>query len=274
MSGDTPDLPKALLSNGHIRVKTCRHGPMAYHVGDTFIGRAFDLYGEYAEAEAAFLAQLLKPGMVALDIGANIGALSIFMAKAVGPGGTVLAMEPQRPVFQLLCANVALNALGNVYTYHAAAGASEGTVMVPRIDYAKGGNFGGVSLIGTDEGESVACHTIDGLAPSRCNLIKIDVEGMENEVVAGATKTIGKFRPAIYMENDRRDRAEELFGRMFDLGYRVYWHLPMLYNPDNFFRNPENKYENLISRNIICLPAELQVKVENLEEITDPTIKF
>jgi len=274
MNGDAQDLPGPLLSNGQIRVKTCRHGPMAYHVGDTYIGRAFDLYGEYAEAEAVFLAQLLKPGMAALDIGANIGALSIFMANAVGPRGAVLAMEPQRQVFQLLCANVALNALGNVYTYHAAAGVSEGTILVPRVDYAKGGNFGGVSLIGTEKGEPVPCRTIDGLALGRCDLIKIDVEGMENEVVAGAAATIGRFRPTIYLENDRRDRSEELLGRMLDLDYRVYWHLPKLYNPDNFFKNPVNEYENLISRNIICLPAERQVTVENLKEITDPAVAF
>ncbi len=274
MNGDAQDLPGPLLSNGQIRVKTCRHRPMAYHVGDTYIGRAFDLYGEYAEAEAVFLAQLLKPGMAALDIGANIGALSIFMANAVGPRGAVLAMEPQRQVFQLLCANVALNALGNVYTYHAAAGASEGTILVPRVDYAKGGNFGGVSLIGTEKGEPVPCRTIDGLALGRCDLIKIDVEGMENEVVAGAAATIGRFRPTIYLENDRRDRSEELLGRMLDLDYRVYWHLPKLYNPDNFFKNPVNEYENLISRNIICLPAERQVTVENLKEITDPAVAF
>jgi len=274
MNGDAPAPPPPLLSNGQIRVKNCRRGPMAYHVGDTYIGRAFDRYGEYAEAEAVFLAQLLRPGMAALDIGANIGALSIFMAQQVGPGGAVLAMEPQRPVFQLLCANVALNALGNVYTYHAAAGASEGTLLVPRVDYAKGGNFGGVSLLGTDKGEPVPCRTVDGLALSRCDLIKIDVEGMENEAVAGATATIGKFRPVIYMENDRRDRSEELLGRMFGLEYRVYWHLPMLYNPDNFFKNPVNEYENLISRNVICLPAERGITVENLTEITDPAIKF
>ncbi len=247
---------------------------MAYNIGDTYVGRSLDLYGEYVEGEAEILNQLLKPGMVAFDVGANMGALTVFMAKKVGPQGAVAAFEPQRHIFQLLCANIALNGLMNVHTYHGAVGAEQRTLHVPVVNYEQGGNFGGLSLIDVDRGEPVPCHTLDGLKFNRCDVMKIDVEGMENEVLIGGAETIKNFRPILYMENDRRDRAERLLTHLFELEYRVYWHLPPLFNQDNFFGNRENVFENLISRNIICLPRERGINVEGMQEITDPTIKF
>ncbi|MBT6094239.1 MAG: FkbM family methyltransferase [Rhodospirillaceae bacterium] len=247
---------------------------MAYNIGDTYVGRSLDLYGEYVEAETAILDQLLKPGMVALDIGANMGAHTVYMAKKVGLEGAVAAFEPQRHIFQLLCANVALNGLMNVHTYHAAVGAENGNIHVPVVNYEKGGNFGGLSLIDVERGEPVLCHTLDGLNFNRCDVMKVDVEGMEHEVLVGGAKTIKKFRPVLYMENDRRERAELLLAHLFELEYRVYWHLPSLFNPDNFFQNRDNVFGNLISRNILCLPREREINVEKMQEITDPAVKF
>jgi len=247
---------------------------MAYNIGDTYIGRSFDLYGEYVEEETRMLDQLLRPGMIALDIGANIGAHTIFMARKVLPGGLVAAFEPQREVFQLLCANIALNALHNVHTHHVALGAEPDEIIVPFIDYEKSGNFGGLALGDHDKGETVPCRTVDDMNLRRCDVMKIDVEGMENEVIAGATQCIEKFRPALYVENDRRERSEELLSRLFDLNYRVFWHLPRLYNPGNFFDNDDNEFGNLISRNILCIPNERQITIEKMQEITDPAVTF
>ena len=270
---DTPS-SASILDQQHIRVKHCRHGPMAFNVQDRFIGRSFDLYGEYVEGEIQMFDQLLRPGMVALDVGANIGAHTIFMARKVQPGGVVIAFEPQRQIFQLLCANVALNAIQNVHTFHAATGAEEGQIKVPMVNYEEEGNFGGVALGGHENGETVACRTIDSYGLGQCHFMKIDVEGMECETLAGADATIKRCRPFLYIENDRRDRAEELLTRLFGLEYRVYWHLPLLYNPENFFGNTENVFEGLISRNILCLPNEMKVSIDGMQEITDPTIKF
>lgn len=270
MSGAPSADTAALLSNRHIRVKTCRHGPMAYPIGDAYVGRSFDLYGEYGEDEVRMLDQLLRPGMVALDIGANIGAHTVVMAQKVGPDGAVAAFEPQREIFQLLCTNVTLNALHNVRTYHSAVGAEAGDIIVPAIDYEKGGNFGGVALGGHDKGERVGCQTIDGLKLRQCHVMKIDVEGMENDVLRGAADTIAKFRPTLYLENDRRERSEELLNRVFSMDYKAYWHLPRLFSPDNYFANSENVFGNIVSRNILCLPRERNVTVEQMREITDP----
>ncbi len=271
---DTPRIPPPLLENRHIRLKACRHGAMAYNARDIYVGRSLDLYGEYGEEEFRMLDQVLKPGMVALDIGANMGALTIPMAKKVGQTGTVLAFEPQREIFQLLCANASLNALHNIDARHAALGAAAGEILVPPFDYEKGGNFGGIAFGAYEAGERVAALTIDALELTRCHVMKVDVEGMENEVLRGAESTIGRFRPTLYLENDRRERAKELIERLFSMDYVAYWHLPRLFNPDNFFANPENVFDNLVSRNVLALPAEREVKVEQMRRITDPAEPF
>ena len=86
-----------------------KYGRMLYNPNDKYIGRSLNLYGEFSEGEIALFRQLIKPGFVVLDIGANIGCHTVFMAQAMENSGRVIAIEPQRLTHQLLCANVALN---------------------------------------------------------------------------------------------------------------------------------------------------------------------
>lgn len=277
MTTSGKDLPKPLLTNGTIRLKACRTGPLLYNIQDVYIGRSLELYGELSAAEAAIYRQVLKPGMTAIDAGANIGCHTVLMGQLVGPNGRVHAFEAQRQIHQLLCANVALNTLDNVHTHHRAVGRDTGEIQVPAIDYTKPGNFGGVSLATADNDaltddhgwETVPLTTIDALSLKACHLIKIDVEGMEQEVLRGARETLKAHQPILYVENDRRDRADALADYLLGAGYRLYWHLPPLYNPDNFFGNEENVFGNIISRNMLCIHVSRTTRVEHLQEITE-----
>ena len=203
------DAAAVLLANGNLRIKNTRHGLMAYNVNDIYVGRSLDCYGEYSRGETTLFAQLAGSGSVAVDVGANIGALTIPLARMVGPGGSVIAMEPQRAAYQLLCANLALNELGNVRAIQAAVGRAPGRTFVPVLDQAKPVNFGAVEV--TDMGgEPVGVISIDSLQLPACHLIKIDVEGQEQSVIAGAAKTIARLRPTLYVENDRRHHSADL----------------------------------------------------------------
>ncbi|HEY0707108.1 MAG TPA: FkbM family methyltransferase, partial [Polyangia bacterium] len=139
-------LPESLISDQLTRMAHGRHGPMVYGCNDLFIGRSVDLYGEWAQAELDLLGVLLKPGDIAIDVGANIGTHTIFFGQRVGPQGRVFAFEPQGMAFRWLAANVALNHLDNVVLFPMAAGRQAGTIAVPAVDYGKAGNFGGLSL--------------------------------------------------------------------------------------------------------------------------------
>ena len=82
---------------------------MLYSIADIYIGRSLDLLGEFCEDEARLHRDVIGEGDVVVDAGANIGSHTVVYGKAVGPAGRVHAFEPQRLVFQVLCAIVALH---------------------------------------------------------------------------------------------------------------------------------------------------------------------
>lgn len=243
-------------TNGFNILLPTRLGWMVVNKHDKYIGRSFQVYGEFSEIEAELLCGAVREGGAVVEVGANVGAHTIALASAVGPAGTVIAFEPQRLVFQMLCANLALNSIPNVYPYHAAVGRSPGTITVPELSPDMPNNFGGVSMDVTGAGQAVPLVTIDDLGLSACDLIKVDVEGMEEEVLAGASGTITKFRPVLYVENDRLEKSASLIRFVRDLGYRMWWHLPPLYNPSNFLGNKENIFPGVVSCNMLCVPKE------------------
>jgi FkbM family methyltransferase len=240
-------------------VKQCRHGTFHYFPHDQFVGRSLDRYGEFSEHEAILFAQLLKPGAVVVEAGANIGALTVPIARQVGPAGRVVAYEPQAVLAALLTRNLAANGLVHAEVRRAALGAQPGTAHVPRIDYRAGGNFGGVAL--GDAGDAVPVETIDGLALARLDFLKIDVEGMEIEVLAGGATTIRRCRPVLYVENDRAENSRALISTLFDLDYRAWWHFAGLFNPANHFGVAENLFAGFVSVNLLCFPASWGMSV-------------
>jgi FkbM family methyltransferase len=243
---------------------------MLYLVTDQYIGQSLDRYGEFSEGEVELFRQVVQPGWCILDIGANMGAHTVFLAQATGPRGCVRAFEPQRVLFQILCANIALNTLDNVYTYHAAAGREEATITVPRLDYAVVQNFGSLSLGNWSEGDRVPMITVDSLHLPACHLMKIDVEGMEAEVLAGAAQTIRQFRPVLYVENDRQEKSAALICQLLALEYRLYWHMPPLFNAKNFFGVAENAFGRIVSVNMLGLHVSVSQDIRGLPEITSP----
>lgn len=260
-----------IIPEGKINhLKACRYGWKLYNVHDVYIGKALDVYGEIEEEQVACFRNLVKPGDVVLDIGANIGGHTVVFSKIVGPKGAVVAFEPQRFIFQTACANVALNSLTNVHLYHAAAGANNGAIVVPVLDGTRELNFGGLSLGSHERGERVRMLSIDSMKLQKCDFIKIDVEGMEAEVINGARETIEKHLPILYVENDREAKSKELIQLIQSFGYDMYWHLPKLYNEKNFFGNTANVFENTISINLVCVQASKHPKITGLRRVVGP----
>jgi hypothetical protein len=92
---------------------------------------------------------------------------------------------------------------------------------------------------------------------------------MEKAVLDGAADTIGRCRPVLYVENDRRDQSAALIATIQSLGYRLYWHTPPLYSADNFFANTVNHFPGLVSGNVLCFPQEAEVAC-NLTPVLGP----
>lgn len=257
------------MSPPFVKQLTTRHGPMLALPGDAFVTRCLEVYGEFSPGERTLLEQLVAHGTVVVEVGANIGAHTVNLARACAPG-PLYAFEPQQRVFQILCANLVLNGIDNVVASPDACGAEPGEAMIPHLDYARDGNFGAVSLQAVDPGGwPVRVVRIDDLNLPGCRLLKIDVEGFEAEVLRGAAATIARHRPFLYVENDRGPKQRALIAQVYALGYRAYWHTPPIIQTDNFNGVSHNVFgANYLSVNMLCLPNEMTVQIDL--ELIDP----
>lgn len=146
---------------------------------------------------------------VIFDVGANIGTFTTLFAKTY-PRSTIYSFEPQRTVFQQLCGNVAINNFYNVHTFNMALGNDYTTLVVNEPDYFYPNDFGTFSLVEStvktsSEKMFVTLRKLDWFCDhyqiQRLDLLKIDVEGMDLQVLEGARNSIEKFSPIIFTEH-------------------------------------------------------------------------
>jgi FkbM family methyltransferase len=264
-----------LIAEPYVLV-AARHGTMLVNRNDVYMGQAYLAYGECCELETRFLLSLLRvPGLV-IEVGANMGVHTVPMARALS-GRRLLALEPQPVIFQQLCANLALNGLMHVTALPYACGSATGAIRIETQDYLRPGNFGAASVgfpaRATASETIVQCVRLDDLVPpdgEAVGLIKIDVEGMELEVLQGARGILERSRPMLYVENDRVERSAELIGWLMEREYRLWWHLPPLFHAGNLRGLEEDRYPGVCSFNMLCLPRGSPMQVEGQAEILDP----
>jgi FkbM family methyltransferase len=260
----SPDVPLAIVR--------ARHGWMAYNPHDLYIGRSIERYGEFGEAELDVMRLALPPGGVVFDVGANIGTHAVAFARHVGPSGMVFSFEPQRVVHGILQTNATLNGLTAIHAVHAAVGKEPGQLLVPDFVYGNEGNYGAIAMEPAERGWPVRVVTLDEyLWVPRCDLVKIDVEGMEPDVLDGGRAFLERFRPVLFVENDRARTSEAVLSRLLAAGYRVYWHIVPLYRAGNWRGDAENIFGNTGTINVLCIPREREQNVVGLPEVLDAT---
>ena len=213
------------------------HGTMILNRYDQMVlgpnqgyGVSFNLLNrsKFDESEAALVIALLDArrrhfgdGVTALDLGANIGVFTVEWARHMTGWGSVLAVEAQERIFHALAGNVAINNCFNARPLWAAVTSEAGWMRIPVPNYLAVASFGSLQLRpGTpmeDFGQTVDYSTehtvpvraisVDSLGLTRLDLIKVDVEGMEMEVLQGARQTIGRCLPILVVEHIKSDRA-------------------------------------------------------------------
>jgi len=153
------------------------------------------------EKELPQMIHMMRPGMVFVDVGANVGTYSIRAARLLGLSGKVFSFEPLQANRNRLEAAIAANATHNVVVSAAAVGDRNG--MVTLYDAGR-------------ESSASVCHTtgiafnarmitldtfVDETGLQRLDWIKMDIEGAEPLVVRGARELIHRFKPAFLFEN-------------------------------------------------------------------------
>lgn len=162
------------------------------------------------EAQAAYDCLKDRDRPVIFDVGANVGTFTTWMSRLF-PAGKIYCFEPQRLVFQMLCGNMAVNNLENCYVYNMGLGANNARVHIPEPDYYKPDDFGTFSLVEdrfrnkSEHASWVEILTLDTFVDlyhvNRVDYIKIDVEGMDLDVLKGATNTLKQFSPSLFIEH-------------------------------------------------------------------------
>jgi FkbM family methyltransferase len=264
------------------QIAQTKHGQMVVLANDLYISRSLIEYGEWTETEFDLMAQVLQPGDHVIDVGANIGSLTVAFAKRIGPSGIVYAFEPQPRIFQVLSTNCVLNNAVNARLFNAACGPDDGMLEIIEMAYDTPLNYGAVKLDELASAAASANITNPGQALSRnvpilklddvyqhktLKLMKIDVEGMETQVLAGASRIIKELRPAMYIENEFADKSPELVKAVFDLGYDAYWHLAPCFNPDNFKGRKDDIFGGVACVNMLCVPRDKSGTIDGMTKI-------
>jgi FkbM family methyltransferase len=279
-------LKPLLPSAGFNQIVNGRYGLVLFNQNDTVVGQSILYYGEYFKYEVDVFSYVVQPGWHVVDAGANIGAHTQALSGIVGQDGWVYAFEPQRLVFQNLCANMANNSIANVECENAAVGASNGRILVEELDPLKPKNFGGLALGQSRANRRARLVALDSyLDGRRLDFLKADIQGMEEDCLRGAAKTIQKYKTVLYLENDEPAKSARLLQYINKLNYSAYWHLPPFFNPNNYAKESVNihdvgfidsggEYLETIgfSINILCLPNVINqpmrglIKVESVHE--------
>ena len=252
-----------------------RFGRMLVNRHDLLIGRSLCRYGEYSWQEVTVLEQLIHPNTNVVEAGSNIGSHTIPLSQRVTGSGQLYAFEPQRLVYQLLLANIALNQCHNVHAFWACAGAKPGKISIPDLPHFEVRDFGAVEAIKQVKGTrskdllDISCMTVDSFGLETCSLIKANVEGMELDVIHGAQRTIHKCRPSLYINAGRRNKLPPLIKKLRNLNYDLWWHVPGLFNPENVFHEQENIFGDGVSCNLLGLPAEKNIPVNGLRSVSN-----
>lgn len=235
-----------------MRLVEAKRGRFLVFEKDPTIGTSLIDMGEVCEAQAEFFDDVLRPGTVVVEVGANIGTHTVTFARKAK---VVHAFEPQRRVFNVLCGNLALNGIDNVECYRVAGGDKRERIEIPSCDFEDVCSPGSFSLdIAGDKTDYVDVVPIN----IPCGFMKIDVEGWEAKVLRGSAPMIRECRPVLYVENDRTEKSDELLKLINGLGYKAYWHKTPLFRENNFRGLKDHPLKAYSSIDLLCLPAEVK----------------
>lgn len=190
------------------------------------------LLGSHEPEVAGALASLVRPGMVVADVGAHYGYFTLLMAKLVGPGGQVFAVEPLPQNADRIRSSLAVNGIANAEVCQMALASTDGTedLLIMREDMM--GRVRG-TVIGDHEPSmdavEVPIRRLDTWTShqgiDRLDLVKLDVEGAEDAFLDGAAASLRRYRPIMVVEvhtfEPVETHARPFVRRLGELGYRV-----------------------------------------------------
>ena len=212
-------MPKVLENDEFGRVHLKAHGKSVSFCidepSDYIQGVISKTQGFYEQDLLEAVFHRVLPSMRFVDVGANIGNHTLFFSGILGMEG--VSIEPFLPNFQRLQKNIELNMLGDkVQALNICLGSDSGHATLTKFDEL---NTGTAAFSPNSEG-TVAVQPLDALELGPFHLLKIDVEGMEKEVLRGCAKSLREYKPIVFCEAQTVEDFYSVKSIMDAFGYR------------------------------------------------------
>ena len=190
-----------------------------------------DEQGDWFEDEIKFVRKLARPGLRAVDIGANHGVYALTLAKLAGPGGTVWAFEPASSTLGYLRKSAEKNALQNLNVIPYGLSNRSGSATFHVGDNSELNSLH--SAPGLTRGETIELRTVDACAAEfgwvGIDFLKLDAEGEEERIIEGGIDFFTKQSPLVMFELKHGDAVNlGLIERFITIGYSPYRLVPGL----------------------------------------------
>lgn len=179
--------------------------------------------GLHEPADMALLLHFLRPGDLFLDVGANLGSYSLLAGRVAG--AEILAFEASSGTHRQLRANLALNGIAPERAIHAAAGAAHGSLRFTRT--LESANHVAQATDPASLTEEVPLRRLDDLVPAdaRVAAMKIDTEGYELQVLAGAERVLQGAHPCVVeIEVGTGEQGTLVYRHMSQRGFQLHWY--------------------------------------------------
>ncbi|MGY5142912.1 MAG: FkbM family methyltransferase [Candidatus Nitrosopumilus sp. bin_32a] len=183
--------------------------------------------------------EFLKPGMVCMDVGSNIGYYVCLESKIIGKEGKIIAIEPSPLNFKYLQKNVELQEKSNIELYNFACGDKDGEINFSVSNRSNWSRVVSDDLVDAPPDAIIETVTIpikkidsfiDEKLIDKLDFVRMDVEGYEKNILQGMKQSLQKFKPLIQLEMHLFIMGEDATGSLFDffsdLGYRVSYYVP------------------------------------------------
>lgn len=197
-------------------IVSSKYGPIIINRYDNGVGKQISQLGYFSDSDVDLIKNLVairlqnQETVTFYDIGANVGTHTLALAKSFPENIKIRAFEAQRQVYYMLCGTVAINGLENVSCHlNAVADTNGAEIAVPIPNYHAPQNFGGLEVVAPQRSdnqdmrfshiENVSTVTIDSFC-EQVDFLKMDIEGMEDKALFGATATVQKYRPISFVE--------------------------------------------------------------------------
>lgn len=212
----------------------------------TEVAASLAYYGEHRQAELDLVGRFLKPGARVIEAGCGVGVATLFFARAVGEAGHVIAYESDRLRGQIVQNNLMANRVRNV------------TLLVRGL----AGEL--LEAPGTDGNrhDGTPTDTIDGLRVGRLDWIRINSKAVAANVLAGASATLWRLRPWIFVSTEGGAGEEAALVVLRDHAYQCRRFRAPLFNPANYNRRSDDIFGGRLAYGLLGIPEEVEIDTE------------